>query len=278
MVVMSDSPGHVHLDEQGWIDEDIACVECQYNLRALDPADGCPECGQPIAESLRAARWGFLTMFRFEVLVTAFTLWVVAQCGVCVLALDVLVFGGGAGVETPTRTWVIWTVAVGSVGGGFVYMVATEPAHSPWQLTVESWRVRLELMAAVGLAIVGAAVLLSAGEALDQQTAAMAGMVMWTSSVLSTTIILLCGAYLPRMRWLSVEQLAVVVGLLAWMIGGMIVLCAVTGAGLVNTWAVVIWLMLVVLATWQATVMWRARRVLVDTAAAIQRAHQASQL
>ncbi len=42
----------VPIDRQGRIDADVVCMTCQYNLRT-QPQDGhCPECGDPIADSL----------------------------------------------------------------------------------------------------------------------------------------------------------------------------------------------------------------------------------
>ena len=37
------------------IDRDLACARCGYNLRTLNPADACPECGLPLAESIAPA-------------------------------------------------------------------------------------------------------------------------------------------------------------------------------------------------------------------------------
>lgn len=36
----------------GYIDHDIVCSACGYNLRGLLPDGKCPECGTPIAESV----------------------------------------------------------------------------------------------------------------------------------------------------------------------------------------------------------------------------------
>ena len=38
------------------IDQDLPCAKCEYNLRALSPEGLCPECGNPIRQSLN--RWG----------------------------------------------------------------------------------------------------------------------------------------------------------------------------------------------------------------------------
>lgn len=35
-------------------DVDLFCMQCRYNLRGLTPGGKCPECGKPIAESLRS--------------------------------------------------------------------------------------------------------------------------------------------------------------------------------------------------------------------------------
>ncbi|UCG33507.1 MAG: hypothetical protein JSU68_02515, partial [Phycisphaerales bacterium] len=40
-------------DSQGAIAIDLACLQCGYNLRGLDPAGRCPECGVGIALSTR---------------------------------------------------------------------------------------------------------------------------------------------------------------------------------------------------------------------------------
>lgn len=37
----------------GFVDSDRACTKCSYNLRGLPLSGACPECGQPVADSLR---------------------------------------------------------------------------------------------------------------------------------------------------------------------------------------------------------------------------------
>ena len=44
----------VPLDEAGRVAADAQCRPCGYNLRGLDPSQDCPECGEPIRESLRS--------------------------------------------------------------------------------------------------------------------------------------------------------------------------------------------------------------------------------
>ncbi|MEM1107528.1 MAG: hypothetical protein AAGH99_02450 [Planctomycetota bacterium] len=50
-----DKPGRASLP----IAFDLACMGCQYNLRTLHAEAVCPECGQPVAETLAAFRRGW---------------------------------------------------------------------------------------------------------------------------------------------------------------------------------------------------------------------------
>ncbi len=43
---------HLPLDEAGRLDHSIGCLRCGYDLRGLDPAGDCPECGLTIEHSL----------------------------------------------------------------------------------------------------------------------------------------------------------------------------------------------------------------------------------
>lgn len=43
----------VQLDATGRIAQDVHCIHCGYNLRSLLPGQACPECDQPVGESLR---------------------------------------------------------------------------------------------------------------------------------------------------------------------------------------------------------------------------------
>jgi len=46
------APKYSRLDPAGRVDEDIPCDNCRYNVRTLQPAALCPECGTPIIDSL----------------------------------------------------------------------------------------------------------------------------------------------------------------------------------------------------------------------------------
>lgn len=72
MVTESDP---IQLDAEGRITEDLACVQCGYNLRMLTKKASCPECGERVLRSMhrhpwlhdagtiRRIRWGTLGMF-----------------------------------------------------------------------------------------------------------------------------------------------------------------------------------------------------------------------
>jgi hypothetical protein len=44
---------NVSIDVGGRIGQDVHCIHCGYNLRSLLPQQACPECNQPVSESLR---------------------------------------------------------------------------------------------------------------------------------------------------------------------------------------------------------------------------------
>ncbi len=53
---MADGPfifGQVRLDDDGLIDESIACLHCGFDLRGQTPDADCPHCRKPIDDSIR---------------------------------------------------------------------------------------------------------------------------------------------------------------------------------------------------------------------------------
>lgn len=56
---MQGNPGpdtDVRLNPSGQLDEDVPCVQCDYNLRGLDAGGKCPECGSTIQRAIWVAR------------------------------------------------------------------------------------------------------------------------------------------------------------------------------------------------------------------------------
>lgn len=53
---MRDEPATTHVDRREDDDTSLLCVSCGYDLRGLDPAGTCPECGTPIARSRQGDR------------------------------------------------------------------------------------------------------------------------------------------------------------------------------------------------------------------------------
>ena len=49
----------VQFDPAGRIGQDVPCIQCGYNLRTLLAEQACPECGQPVAQSLQRDRLRF---------------------------------------------------------------------------------------------------------------------------------------------------------------------------------------------------------------------------
>lgn len=49
----ADNPAR---DDDGRLDTDLTCIQCEYNLRGQLPEGTCPECGAPVAESMRSDR------------------------------------------------------------------------------------------------------------------------------------------------------------------------------------------------------------------------------
>src|SRR4051812_11419561 len=58
---MTASPTSYSLSDRAHVPEGVTCVNCAYDLRALDAEGHCPECGQEIAQSVR---WHELTRRR----------------------------------------------------------------------------------------------------------------------------------------------------------------------------------------------------------------------
>lgn len=50
---VSPLPDAAQASAARFLDRDVACVRCSYNLRGLPASGNCPECGEPIANSIK---------------------------------------------------------------------------------------------------------------------------------------------------------------------------------------------------------------------------------
>lgn len=75
------------ISETGTVSDDLHCVSCRYNLRALKLTGRCPECGKPVAATLKPApavpdlrqlRRRMLAFLIVGILVLLFLSWFVA--------------------------------------------------------------------------------------------------------------------------------------------------------------------------------------------------------
>jgi hypothetical protein len=86
---MSDLRGLAQLDEQGLIDEDIACARCDYNLRTMTVDGTCPECGMIVSDTLQQRlfdrpRW--LRHLAIGAALGAIAMAISAVCGLSIVA------------------------------------------------------------------------------------------------------------------------------------------------------------------------------------------------
>ncbi len=94
------------------IDRDVACASCGYNLRGLAPDGRCPECGAPIANSLRGntlsscdPRW----LGRLRLGADLIRVGMIVSVG---LVLAVVITSG----MPPLRTWILLAFQVIATG------------------------------------------------------------------------------------------------------------------------------------------------------------------
>lgn len=90
------------------IDRDLACVECEYNLRSL-PAEGrCPECGTDVARSIAEAPSRFGRVFD-----RAAWLLMCAGIALTLLTAGFVVSAKIAGITSEGLDYLRWTNSVG---------------------------------------------------------------------------------------------------------------------------------------------------------------------
>lgn len=113
---------HEDLDADGTIAVDVPCIQCGYNVRALNVEDRCPECGHSILDSLEATHED-LAKERFDSGIP-FLIWALA--GPVVMALGV-----AAAVTGVSRQSGAPALIIGVINAVFVLVVSIGLAQMP---------------------------------------------------------------------------------------------------------------------------------------------------
>jgi hypothetical protein len=138
-----------HTDSQGAIAIDLPCLQCGYNLRGLDPASRCPECGADITRSTR----GDLLRFANPDWLRRVKLGADLMLATILLSLVLGLGVGCLGVVLPSAMGRILAVLV-ALAAGFcrlaaVYLITTqEPRISLTEREV-TWRRALRALAVI---------------------------------------------------------------------------------------------------------------------------------
>jgi len=152
------------LDDGGRVASDLPCINCGYNLRAMRPRDGCPECGASVKASMRddllsdaPQRWRRRVRLGLTLAVTGVAASpVLLYLGVAVATVGLwLVTSSEPGRDEPRDDWVMRTAARGlTLAGGALLLVLFGVAV--WKLATSLFRGRWE--AIDGLILFGHAV------------------------------------------------------------------------------------------------------------------------
>lgn len=136
------------------------CVRCGYNLHALDPHSRCPECGVPVADSLRGNRLDLADRVWLNRIYYGCQS---AYWSGCCLVVGVVLFVV-AGIMVTTAQWssvflglifaVVWSSTVALLIGG-VLLTSQDPA-AVFRESALSWR--RVVAPGLGFAVVGVVV------------------------------------------------------------------------------------------------------------------------
>ncbi|MCC6659471.1 MAG: hypothetical protein IT437_01160 [Phycisphaerales bacterium] len=144
---------------------DAPCNRCGYNLRGLDAAGLCPECGAGVADSLRGGQLRFASVEFVRLLARGARLVLWGMAIMCFGTISAVVLEGAA-PSAPASTIVIEAVATGSTVMGLVgwwLLSAPDPAAELDRTRGSTSRVVLRgslivSLAAFGLTLLGRAV------------------------------------------------------------------------------------------------------------------------
>ncbi|MFW6033361.1 MAG: hypothetical protein ACOCTI_08315, partial [Phycisphaeraceae bacterium] len=139
------------------LEADLHCLNCGYNLRGLDAAGLCPECGEPVADTLRgdwlidaAPAWTSGLASGMGLLLVAFALWL-GMFGA---------FTGG--VDVGSVVWPAGTLLASLVAGvGYWLLTAREPGGRERPGMTLRQLARVLLMSHVALSLLAAAFVLA---------------------------------------------------------------------------------------------------------------------
>lgn len=120
-------PASLCRDSNGRIDEDLLCGKCQYNLRGLDPAGCCSECGESIAE----AATGFYLRFCDSEWLRTIASGALMLAGGIVLAASVPLFGLLAGGSAFQRDWLSGFIFLALLEAFILFLVGGERITRP---------------------------------------------------------------------------------------------------------------------------------------------------
>lgn len=125
-------PAHatVAVSIDGRIAEDKFCIECGYNLRTLHPSAKCPECAQPVADSLKGQQLEFASIPWLRTVRRGFQLLKLASIVGILWILSAMFLGLGAPVLLAIVAWSTIPVSLlvfGAAIVGFVLATRVEP-------------------------------------------------------------------------------------------------------------------------------------------------------
>ncbi|MGD8451182.1 MAG: hypothetical protein PVJ57_05135 [Phycisphaerae bacterium] len=118
MVAEADSggrDGRAPLDAAGRLAEDRRCCRCGYNLRGLEPEQLCPECAQPVHDSLVANDLRYANRQWLSQVRSGLALLVLAVGGICasvLLFLAATIVGALARMRGGSAGDIMWIVAL----------------------------------------------------------------------------------------------------------------------------------------------------------------------
>ncbi len=118
------------------INDDVACIQCGYNLRTLDASADCPECGRPVAESLEQP---LRPLSKLERLIFCAVLTASIATLAAVLLIQFYVRPGGPPRITPgwLSYWealyrLFWTAVTVTFANGLVAVSCPPLRHRIW--------------------------------------------------------------------------------------------------------------------------------------------------